>query len=277
MKKIFSSALFLGLALGIGSTTFAQDNNSQNTAPNAQEKMGRKNRLGKMRDGKRGDRKGMAGGLNRLNLTDAQKQQLQNLRQNNQTNNASRAELRQLIQAQRSGTLTTAQQTRLNALKDQIKANAEKMREQVSAILTPEQRRQFDQMKQGRKDDVESKRGENRSTRREGVRDGDNRRFQGLNLTDSQKEQLRNLRTNNSNDASRQELRELRQAKQNGSLTTEQQNRLKILRQQARANGENRKQQILSILTPEQRQQLEQNRATRKNNRNQKMQNDKDK
>ncbi len=106
------------------------------------------------------------------------------------------------------------------------------MREQILTILTPEQRQQFQQMNQGGMNREGGKRmrgGENRQSRGGALRGG----LEGLNLTDAQKEQLRNLHVNNrSNDAERQEMRELRQAKQNGTLTAEQQNRLKSFKQQ---------------------------------------------
>jgi Spy/CpxP family protein refolding chaperone len=99
-------------------------------------------------------------------------------------------------------------------------------------------------------------------------------RFEGLNLSDAQKAQLRNLRTSNtSNGANRQEMRELQQAKQNGTLTAQQEARLKDLRRQAKADVENRQQQILSILTPEQRRQLEQNNLERKGQKRERRQN----
>lgn len=267
MKKIFNSALFLSLALGAGTAIFAQDNNSQNQAPKAQQKVERKARAGKMRGGKRG----MMGGLNKLNLTDAQKEQLKNLRQNNQIDKTSRDEMRQLIQAKRNGNLTPAQENRLKTLTEQGKANAEKMHQQVLAILTPEQRQQFEQMRENRGN--RTIKGNRRENRRAGNGEGRSGRFQGLNLTDTQKQQLRQLRAGNSNDAARKEMRDLRQAKRNGSLNAEQENRLKTLHQQAKANGEKRRDQISSILTAEQRQQLEQMKSQRKNRRNKKMQN----
>jgi periplasmic protein CpxP/Spy len=266
MKKIFNSALLLGVALGLSSVTFAQDSNSQNSNPNAQQKAERKNKTDKRRDG----RNGMMGGLNRLNLTDAQKQQIKDLRKNNQAVAANRNEMRELMQARRNGTLTAEQQNRFNTLREQGRVNAEQMHRQILAILTPEQRQQLEQMNQGRNDKRfdnvgdENRQGDRRAKNGEG-RGG---RFQGLNLTDAQKEQLRNLRANNnSNDTARQELRDLMQARRNGSLTAEQQNRLKVLREQTKADAEKREQQILSILTPEQRAQLEQNKAQRKERR----------
>ncbi len=267
MKKIFSLILFLGLALELNSAIFAQGSNPENS----QEKMNRQNQTGKMRDG-RGDRSGMMRGLEGLNLTDAQKQQIQNLRRNNQSGEASRDEVRRLMQIKRAGTLTAEQENRLASLREQSKANSAKMREQILAILTPEQRQQFQQRNQGgmEREGEKMRAGENHKSR-EGAMHGD---LEGLNLTDTQKEQLRNLRTGNRpNNATRQEMRELKEAKRNGTLTAAQENQLKLFKQQKKAESEQRHQQILAILTPEQRRQLEQNKAQRKEQMKQRRQN----
>jgi Spy/CpxP family protein refolding chaperone len=160
MKKLFQLALLAGLALGLNFAVSAQDNNSQNsttTAPSAQEKTAGKNRPGKMRDGNGKD--AMMRGLNQLNLTDAQKQQLKNLRQNNQANDAARNEMRELMQAKRSGgALTAEQETRLKDLRKQTKDDSEKQRQQVLAILTPEQRVQLAQIDLQRKEKAKERR-----------------------------------------------------------------------------------------------------------------------
>lgn len=84
-----------------------------------------------------------------------------------------------------------------------------------------------------------------------------------LDLTDAQREQLRALRQNarGANKDERAELRELRRLRRQGdTLTPEQQARAQALHEQLRANGEARRQQFLSVLTPEQRTRLEQQR-----------------
>ncbi|MEO7674704.1 MAG: hypothetical protein ABIU09_11590, partial [Pyrinomonadaceae bacterium] len=65
-----------------------------------------------------------------------------------------------------------------------------------------------------------------------------------------------------------QELKTLKQAKRDGTITAEQQERAKALRSHAREKGEAVRLQIEGILTPQQRQQLE----TRKQEMRQKMQ-----
>ncbi len=84
-----------------------------------------------------------------------------------------------------------------------------------------------------------------------------------LNLSDDQREQLRALaeRHREANKEERAELRELmRLRREGGELTPEQQARAQQLHETLRAAGESHRQEVLSILTPEQRTQLEQMR-----------------
>lgn len=86
------------------------------------------------------------------------------------------------------------------------------------------------------------------------------RGLRGLNLTDAQKEQVRTIMEANkaTNQTSHEEMKTLAQARRNGELTAEQQDRLKSLRDQAKQNMDAVQAQILAILTPEQRAQLDQ-------------------
>ena len=103
-----------------------------------------------------------------------------------------------------------------------------------------------------------------RGGRGEGMRGGKfgMRGLRGLNLSDAQKEQVRTImetnRSSAANQASREEFRSLKQAKRGGTITAEQQARLETLKEQMRQNAEATRTQILAILTPEQRTQLEQ-------------------
>lgn len=91
------------------------------------------------------------------------------------------------------------------------------------------------------------------------------RGLRDLNLTDAQKEQIRTIvESNRPDQATMEEMRTLHQAKRDGTITTEQQDRLKALKQERRAKGEQIEQQILAVLTPEQRTQLEQKKAEMK-------------
>lgn len=258
MKKVFGLGLFLGLSLGANSLLFAQDN-TQNNFP---DKMNQRGAAGRMR----GERRGM-GGFKNLNLTEQQKEQIKKIRESSRSNQTSTEEMRQLMTARRSGTLTADQQNRLNALRELRRAESEKINQQIQAILTAEQRQQFAQARQ------------NRTVSGRGMKAGKDRKagkeragLASLNLTDAQKREIKDLRKNGStNNAARQELRQLAQSKRSGTLTAEQQTRLQTLRDQLKANGGKRKDQIAAILTPEQRQQLQQNKAQRKERRQQKL------
>ena len=84
------------------------------------------------------------GDLNRLNLTDAQRQQIRNIRQSHRDNEAVRNETRELAQARRDGNLTAEQRNYLKHLREQRRAETERIQQQILNILTPEQRRQLE-------------------------------------------------------------------------------------------------------------------------------------
>ncbi len=101
------------------------------------------------------------------------------------------------------------------------------------------------------------KRGDHNKGQR-GARHGAMSGLRGIDLTDAQKEQLRAIhQSNRPDDAVRQEIKTIAQAKRDGTITPEQQERLKALKLQAREKGQAIHQQVLAILTPEQRQQIE--------------------
>jgi Spy/CpxP family protein refolding chaperone len=110
-----------------------------------QERM--RGRFGKLR------RQALGKAVRNLNLTDAQKEQLKALRQKYGAEfSAQRQEIRTLAQKKHQGTLTADEQARLDALKAQMKSRNEEMRKQIDAILTPEQIKQRDEMKQRREE-----------------------------------------------------------------------------------------------------------------------------
>ena len=89
--------------------------------------------------------------------------------------------------------------------------------------------------------------------------------FRDLNLTDAQKAQIKTIHDANRPDpGTLQEMKTLRDAKRNGTITPEQTEQLKALRKQQREKMESVHQQVLAILTPEQRQQLDQKREEMK-------------
>jgi protein CpxP len=79
-----------------------------------------------------------------------------------------------------------------------------------------------------------------------------------LDLTDAQKQQIHSLMESNRPDqATMEEMRTLGQAKRDGTITAAQESRLKELRDQGRQKREAMHQQLLAILTPEQRAKFE--------------------
>lgn len=92
------------------------------------------------------------------------------------------------------------------------------------------------------------------------------RELRELNLTDAQKQQIGDIMKANraANPETFQEMRTLSEAKRSGTLTAEQTDRLKTLKQQMRQNAEQTRQQVMAVLTAEQRTQLEQSKAKRK-------------
>ena len=87
--------------------------------------------------------------------------------------------------------------------------------------------------------------------------------LRGIELTDAQKEQIRTIHEANKPDqATLDQMKAIREARHNGgTITEEQKAQLKQLRQAQRAKMDSVHQQILAILTPEQKAQLEQRKA----------------
>ncbi len=83
--------------------------------------------------------------------------------------------------------------------------------------------------------------------------------LRGIDLTDAQKEQIRVIRENNKPDAATmQEFKAIREARKAGTaITPEQKERMKALHEQSRAKAESVHQQILAVLTADQKAQIE--------------------
>src|SRR5688572_29519573 len=70
--------------------------------------------------------------------------------------------------------------------------------------------------------------------------------LRGVNLTDAQKEQIRQIHeANKPNQAFKDEMRTLREAKRNGALTADQQSRLKSIRREASQKAKSIHEQVL--------------------------------
>jgi Spy/CpxP family protein refolding chaperone len=89
--------------------------------------------------------------------------------------------------------------------------------------------------------------------------------LKAANLTDVQKEQIKVIRESNKlNAGAKEEVQTLRKAKKDGTITADQTERLKALRLERQENRKLVHQQILAILTPEQRAQIDQKKAEMK-------------
>jgi Spy/CpxP family protein refolding chaperone len=83
--------------------------------------------------------------------------------------------------------------------------------------------------------------------------------FHRLNLTDAQKAQIKTIHESNKPSQEQlEEMRGLRQKKHDGSITEQEQARLKEIKTQSKANAQKTHTAVLAVLTAEQRTQLEQ-------------------
>lgn len=86
-----------------------------------------------------------------------------------------------------------------------------------------------------------------------------------VNLTDAQKEQIKQIReANKPNPADFEKIRTLMEAKRNGTITADQEAQLKAFHEARKAKEESVRQQIEAIFTPEQKAQIEKNKADMK-------------
>lgn len=150
LRRLLSfAALMLALSLVCAVSAFGQQptqggGDGQNPGPG--------------RRGPRGPGMGPGGGMMRmladLNLTDTQKQQVQELiHKSEETNRPMREEMRKLAEQQRQGTTLSAEdQTRFTELRTSLRAANEKLRSDVMALLTPEQRTQFEEKQKQRRE-----------------------------------------------------------------------------------------------------------------------------
>jgi Spy/CpxP family protein refolding chaperone len=228
-------------------------------------------------------RHGERAGLHRLgaklNLTDAQKQQMKDIRSADRESNkqlytdfrAKLQELRALRQANDPGAAAAREQ--VASMKTQIQAARKASHEAVLGVLTADQREQLATARQSNGMGRGQSRGMGRNEGMGGIRGMQGHRggaLRGavaskLNLTEEQKTQLHQLRetTQQKNQqlfadaqAKHQELRSLRRA--NDPRAEEVKAQLEALRPQLKAARDEQHTEFLSILTPEQRTQLEQ-------------------
>ncbi len=181
-QNLFRTFALAGTFALLASAGLAQQTPAQQTQPGgkpdrAHDDMGR--RGGRRHMGREGHGGGGHKGpgverrvLGRLNLTDAQREGLRGIESRYAEGfRTKREELRGIMQTRRGGgTLTAEQETRARALRDEMRAGSVKMREEIRALLTDEQRTQLqstrDEMRQ-RREERRGMRGERRERRRE--------------------------------------------------------------------------------------------------------------
>ena len=156
--SVFASAVAVG--------TFAVAASAQDTP--AVKEPGRGDRVERKGFGHRGGhRAGFRGmrGFMGVELTDAQKAQIKQIHEANRPDEATRAELKTIHEARRNGTITEDQKARVQAIRDQMRTRQESVRQQVLAVLTPEQRQQIETRKAEMKQRMEERRQMRQRTR----------------------------------------------------------------------------------------------------------------
>ena len=154
LKRKVISAIISIFAVVSFTTFVAAQNNSTNTqeqdsANQQQRRERRERRGGGKRNGFGKERRGggMMRGLERLNLTDAQKQQIRTIMEANRPDRNSFEEVRGLMEAKRNGTITAEQTEKLKAFHEAQKQKREEVKTQILAVLTDEQRAEYEKMK----------------------------------------------------------------------------------------------------------------------------------
>jgi len=170
MKNFFTRmSLVVGLIAILSAAAFAQTTTSPQSGTDAEGRRrieGRMRKEGRMGGGRVGERGGgrrhgmERRALRQLNLSETQRGQLREIEARyGQGFKAQRQELRQIIELRQQGaTLTPEQQQRAQQLRGEVRDNGEKMRAEILALLTPEQR---DQLKR-RREEGEARRKERR-------------------------------------------------------------------------------------------------------------------
>jgi Spy/CpxP family protein refolding chaperone len=160
LKQKFVSAITLAFAL-LTLTVFAsaQEKTTTDTtaAPENRERRepGRSKGEGRgpgMRGGRHGGPggpRGMLRGLHGVDLTDAQRTQIRGIMDSKRDSfRQAHEQMRTLKSAKREGTLTTEQETQFKTLRDQVKANADAVRQEVLNVLTSDQKLKLEQFEQ---------------------------------------------------------------------------------------------------------------------------------
>jgi periplasmic protein CpxP/Spy len=97
-------------------------------------------------------------GFRGIELTEAQKIQINAIREANKPDEGLRQEMRSIMMAARGGTVTEAQRSRLQEIRTLQRANAENVRSQMEAVLTPEQKEKLETRRQEMQQRMEQRR-----------------------------------------------------------------------------------------------------------------------
>jgi protein CpxP len=156
-STFIKTALTLALTGALGLATFAQ---TPQTATPQQEGPHEGHGRGHKGFGHKGGRF-ERGAFRQLNLTDAQREQIRAIHDRYaQTYAPQRQELRTIMETRRNGgTLTPEQEARARELREQFRANGEKLHAETLAVLTPEQREQLKQLHEQGKQRRQERRG----------------------------------------------------------------------------------------------------------------------
>ncbi len=138
LKKIFS-VITLSAAFGaFGIAAMAQEAKTPENTDGKKAKMFKRD--GKRGHHRRGGGKMMMREFRGLDLTDAQKAQMKTIFEANKPADGNRDEMRTLMKAKRDGSISADQQVRLDAIRQDQMQKYELLKQQIEAILTPEQK-----------------------------------------------------------------------------------------------------------------------------------------
>lgn len=164
-SKIFSGITMAAAVAAFSFAAIAQD--PVETKPEGRqhkERFGGKRGEGFGKGFHKGKKKGFRGGkhggfgLRGIELTDVQKEQIKAIREANKPDPALREEMKTIMQARRSGTITEDQKARVQSLMAQQREKGESVRLQIEALLTPEQKQQLETQKAEREQRMQERR-----------------------------------------------------------------------------------------------------------------------
>ena len=180
-KKALLAAVGLILACGMGAlTAFAQEPQPQSQTAPSHEGMSDKERIERReqrrqrlmqrlerRDDRGLMREGYRDRLSELNLTDDQRKQREAIMERRLAGTKQqREELMRLREKRSAGTFTETDETRVQALRQEIKTAMQGVGEEMESVLTSEQKAKLEQLKAERKQRMELRLKERQERRR---------------------------------------------------------------------------------------------------------------